>query len=160
VWHGLGQRLVVRGPVASCLTVPGSPATGVGDRLAVVVPLPSSPHWLDPKPYTAGVSAALAGAACPTLARVSAPTVTRIALIPRDPITDPSAPGIWINNVSPSCIGSYLGRDSGVSSPDAANIGGIPRHAASPGRNLSDYAHKFEIIDSIRLADRRSGAFR
>jgi hypothetical protein len=34
---------------------------------------------------------------------------------------------------------------------------GIPRHAASQRRNVSDYAHKFEIINSIRLAERRSG---
>jgi hypothetical protein len=30
---------------------------------------------------------------------------------------------------------------------------GIPRHAASQRRNVSDYAHKFEIISSIRLAE-------
>ena len=40
----------------------------------------------------------------------------------------------------------------------AANPGAITRHAGSLRRDLTDYAHEFEIIDSFRLADRRSGA--
>jgi hypothetical protein len=39
-----------------------------------------------------------------------------------------------------------------------ANLCGDTRHAASLRGSVRDYAHKFEIIDSIRLADRRSGA--
>jgi hypothetical protein len=39
----------------------------------------------------------------------------------------------------------------------AGKLTGIPRHAASRRRNVSDYAHEFEIINSIRLAERRSG---
>ena len=56
---------------------------------AVVVPLPSSPKWLVPKPYSAGPDAALAGAASPALARASTPTIA---------MTTPNPPALIITH--------------------------------------------------------------
>ena len=39
-----------------------------------------------------------------------------------------------------------------------AKLSGDARHAVPLSGDVSDYAHKFEIINSTRLANRRSGA--
>src|SRR5262249_29077995 len=77
---------------ASCTMVPGGPAAAAGDRLrsGEVVPLPSSPNWLVPKPYSTGTGAAArAGAAGKTLTRPSTLAMTRTTLTPLDLITHP-----------------------------------------------------------------------
>ena len=70
-----------------------------------------------------------------------------------------SKAAISTERAAPSMISSAIGVEDRVSGREKPGpFGTSVRHAVSLSRNVSDYVHKFEIIDSIRLADRRSGA--